>query len=349
MSDPVVHEAESNPTALTTVPARVRAPSNLWKWALAIAAVAAAGALATVRLADLKREQQAVQRQVEELTAQHVRDLAELRNFEERVAATARRTEQLEQQLTELAGRDMAADAELRRLREEHLLAEVDELLTLAGSQLQIAHDPAAAISALVSAEARLARLPRPQFFGLREALARDIERLRKTPSVDLTGIALHLDRLVQGIDSWHLLSDTTRRLATAPAKPRAAENAPPGRFGWVGKEIGDAFRDLVRIRTVDAPEALLLPADQQQLVREHLRVRLLNARQAMLMRNGAVFRSDLADSHALIARYFDAGDPLVAAALTQLKVLATASVDAPAPTLDDSLAALRSARPSLP
>jgi len=93
MSDPVVHEAESNPTALTTVPARVRAPSNLWKWALAIAAVAAAGALATVRLADLKRDQQGVQRQLEELTAQHVRDLAELRNFEERVAATARRTD----------------------------------------------------------------------------------------------------------------------------------------------------------------------------------------------------------------------------------------------------------------
>ena len=56
------------------------------------------------------------------------------------------RTEQLEQQLTLMAGRDTAADSELRRLREQYVLAEVDELLTLAGSQLQVAHDPKAKV-----------------------------------------------------------------------------------------------------------------------------------------------------------------------------------------------------------
>jgi uroporphyrin-3 C-methyltransferase len=350
MSEPAAQEAAPNPTAVTPPRAPARAPSNLWKWLLALAALAAAGVLATARLAEVKREQQGVRQRVEELTLQHLRDLAELREFEDRVVATAHRTEQLEQQLTELAGRDTAADADLRRLREEHVLAEVDQLLTLAASQLQIMHDPAAAISVLASADARLARLPRAQFSPLREALARDIERLRKAPSVDMTGIALRLDRLVQGVDSWPLLSDPTRRLAAVPAKPRAVEGAPqPGRFGRAGKEIGETLRDLVRIRDVEAPESLLLAADQQQLVREHLRVRLLNARQAMLIRSEVVFRSDLADCQALIGRYFDAGNPLVAAALSQLKALAATSVDAPPPTLEDSLAALRSARPSLP
>ncbi len=327
---------------------------KLWIWVAAGAVMVTLGALVAGRLLDFKRDVQQMRQRSEELSAQHVRDVGELRDFEDRLQSTARRTEQLEQQLTVFAGRDPAADAELRRLREQSVLTETDELLTLASSQLQVSHDPAAAAAALATADARLARLPRTQFFPLREALARDIERLRKAPSVDTTGVAIRLDRLVQGVDSWHLLSDPTRRLAAAGPAPAPQargkpETAPAGRMNSIGREFGDVFRDLVRIRTVEAPESLLLPADQQLLLREHLRVRLLSARQAMLLRNEALFRSDLVDTQSLISRYFDASDPLVAAAGAQIKALAATAVDVPLPTLDDSLAALRLARPLSP
>jgi uncharacterized protein HemX len=329
-------------------PAPARPGSTLWIWLLSVAALAAAGALISLRLAALQRDLHNVQLRNEQLSALHVNDRAERQALIDRIEAAAQRTEQLEQQLTVLAGRDTTADAELRRLREEHVLAEVDELLTLAGSQLQVLHDPAAAISALTSADARLARVPRPQFFPLREALARDIERLRKAPTTDIAGAAIRVDRLVQGVDSWHMLADASRRLEVAPPRPRA-DNAAPNRLGWIGRELGDTLRDLVRIRTVDAPDALLLPPDQQPLVREHLRVRLLMARQAMMMRSQVLFRSDLTDSLVLINRYFDPTDPLVSAALAQIKALEAAAVDVPMPTLDDSLGALRAARPMTP
>jgi len=334
------------PTAPVASPP-ARGGSGLRIWVLAIAVLAAASGLLALRLAALQRELHSVQRRDEQLATLRASDAAERQALQERIEATARRTEQLEQQLTLLAGRDTAPDSELRRLREEHVMAEVDELLTLAGSQLQVVHDPNAAITALTSADARLARVPRPQFFALREALARDIERLRKTPVVDIAGTAIRLDRLVQGVDSWHLLADPTRRLAAPPkARPDAA---PTGRFGWISRELGDTLRDLLRIRTVDAPDSLLLPPDQQPLLREHLRVRLLMARQAMLMRNQVLFRADVTDSFGLINRYFDPSDPLVGAALTQLRALAALAVDVPMPTLDDSLAALRAARPGMP
>jgi uncharacterized protein HemX len=333
-------------------PRAMRTGSSLWIWALAVAVVVAVGALVALRLTALQRELHSVQRHSEEIVALHANDVAERQALQERVDATMRRTEQLEQQLTLMAGRDTAADAELRRVREEHVLAEVDELLTLAGTQLQVVRDPNAAIMALASADARLARVPRPQFFALREALARDIERLRKTPPVDIAGGAIRMDRLVQGVESWHLLADPTRRLAQAPPRPHpdtAAPPPPPARFGWIGRELGDTLRDLVRIRTVEAPDSLLLPSDQYPLVREHLKVRLLMARQAMVMRNQTLFRADLGDSMAVINRYFDGTDPLVSAALAQLKALALTAIDVPMPTLDDSLAALRAARPTTP
>jgi uroporphyrin-3 C-methyltransferase len=329
-------------------PAIPRSGSNVWVWALGLLVLAVAGALVALRLAGLQREVHSVQQRSEELAAQHATDVTERQALQERVDAAMRRTEQLEQELTVAAGRDTAGDAELRRLREEHVLAEVDELLTLAGSQLQIARDPAAAITALASADARLARLPRPQFYALREAIGRDIERLRKTPAVDLAGTAIRLDRLVQGVDSWHLLADPTRRLAAPPPRPRN-EAPPPGRFGWLGRELGDTLRDLVRIHDVQAPDSLLLPPEQFPLVREHLRVRLMMARQAMLMRNQTLFRADIADTLMVINRYFDLSDPQVAAALAQIKPLSTLAIDVPMPALDDSLGALRAARPVVP
>jgi uncharacterized protein HemX len=151
---------------------------------------------------------------------------------------------------------------------------------------------------------------------------------------------------VVQAVDSWHFLADPTRRLAAPAPKPRT-EAGPPARFGWIGRELRDTLRDLVWIRTVEAPDSLLLPVDQQPLLREHLRVRLLMARQALLMRNQVLFRSDLADSVAISNRYFDATDPQVADKLAQLKALSAAAIDVPMPTLDDSLGALRAARPT--
>ncbi|HEY4037394.1 MAG TPA: uroporphyrinogen-III C-methyltransferase [Burkholderiaceae bacterium] len=329
------------------VPRRTRSGSGAWVWGLAIAVIAAAGALVALRLAALERELHNVQRHGEEIAAQHTSDVTAQQGLQERLDATMQRTEQLEQQLTLLAGRDTAADAELRRLREQYVLAEVDELLTLAGSQLQLVRDPNAAITALVSADARLARVPRPQFFALREALARDIDRLRKTPVVDIPGTAIRLDQLAHDVDTWHLLADPTRRLATTAPKPHPDSNGTPSRFGWIGHELSNAFGDLVQIRTAEAPDSLLLPADQYPLVREHLRVRLLMVRQAMLMRNQTLFRADLGDSLAIINRYFDPSDPLVARAITTIKALQAAAIDVPMPTLDDSLAALRAARPA--
>ena len=339
-------QAPSHEQEPIVAPRLARTGSSAWIWVLAIAVLAAAGTVVGLRLAALQRALVSVQQRSEEMAAQHAADVAERQALQERIEAALRRTAQLEQQLTLTSGRDTTADAELRRLREEHVLAEVDELLTLAGSQLQVVRDPNAAISALASADARLARVARPQFFALREAIGRDIERLRKTPAVDVAGTAIRLDRVVQAVDSWHFLADPTRRLA-APAPKLRTEAGPPARFGWIGHELRDTLRDLVWIRTVEAPDSLLLPADQQPLLREHLRVRLLMARQALLMRNQVLFRSDLTDSVTIINRYFDATDPQVAEKLAQLKALSAAAIDVPMPTLDDSLGALRAARPT--
>jgi len=277
--------------------------------------------------------------------------------------------ERLETDLVRL--RDQRAELDqlyldLTRGRDESALLEVERLVTMASQELQFTGSLTTALAALQGADARLARVERPQLVNLRRAITRDIERLRAAPVVDVTGLALKLDQIVQSVDSWPLLADATAvpaaaapaarsepaakveaKGAAAPAPaPAPAPDAPvPTWWTRVRLWLQQEFGDLVRIREVDTPEALLLTAQQQQLVRQQMKLRLLDARAALLTRNDRLYRADLAEAQALLARYFDTRHNKPATAQGQLKVLAGAPLSVDLPQINDSLAALRNAR----
>lgn len=267
------------------------------------------------------------------------------------------RIERLESELARV--RDQRAELDtlyldLTRGRDEAALVEVERLVTLAAQELQISGSVATALAALTAADARLARMDRPQLVNLRRAITRDVERLRAAPSIDVTGLALKLDQIAQGADALPLLADASSRSTQSPAvAARTAANteAPAGSVAapdtwaqvraWLQREFGD----LVRIREVDTPEALLLTGAQQQLVRQQFKLRLLNARQALLARNDRLYRADLASAQEVLTRYFDARQAATATTQAQLKQLAAAPLSVDVPQIGESLAALNALR----
>jgi len=64
------------------------------------------------------------------------------------------------------------------------------------------------ALAALQLADSKLQRLDRPQFLPLRRAIARDMDRLKGVPYVDVAGISIKLDQLTGAIDSLPLAKD---------------------------------------------------------------------------------------------------------------------------------------------
>ncbi len=276
------------------------------------------------------------------------------------------RIERLEAELARLRDQRSELDLlymDLTRGRDEAALVEVDRLVNLAAQELQIGANSASAIAALQTADARLARIDRPQLVNLRRAITRDLERLRAVPSVDITGLALKLDQIAQAVDALPMLAEAIIRssapLPAAKGAPKAdaapaapvAGTATQAMSGWwtdVRRWLQQEFGDLVRIRDVDTPEALLLTGAQQQLARQQLRLRLLNARQALLMRNDRLYRADLTEAQNLIARYFDTRQTATVTAQTQLKQLSAAPLTVELPQITDSVAALRAVRPGL-
>lgn len=255
---------------------------------------------------------------------------------------------------------------ELSRNRDDWALAEIEQVLSTASQQLQLAGNVQGALIALQNADTRLSRTETAQFVQVRRAIAKDMERLKSLPSLDLTGIALRLDSVIGQIDAMPLLADEkpslpatqpkTQRVAPPKAAPAAAAPAPGGdetaTRAWLrmlegkwqswGAEMWMEVRQLIQIRSVDTPDALLLSPTQAYFARENLKLRLLNARLALLSRNEPAFRSDMIAAQDTIAKYFDTRAKQTQAVQVMLKQVQSSNLAIEMPTLTESLNAVR-------
>jgi uroporphyrin-3 C-methyltransferase len=248
----------------------------------------------------------------------------------------------LEARLTESQSQQLALEAlyqELSRNRDEWQLAEIEQVLAIASQQLQLAGNVRAALLALQLAEARLARADRPQFLPVRRALARDIERLKSLPALDLPGMTMRLDTLVAQVDAMPLAFDERGERIGAPKEPAPTEER--GFWARLGAEVWGELRQLVVVRQVNNPEPPLLPPSQAYFLRENLRLRLLNARLTLLTRDEAGYREDLRVAQRWIQRYFDPRARQTVDALNQLKQLSSATISFEMPTISESLEAV--------
>jgi uroporphyrin-3 C-methyltransferase len=293
------------------------------------------------RLTDV-REELAHRLSEGDAVAKEARALAKLQ--QENLQSLQGKVGMLEARLAEMQGQQFALDAmyqELSRSRDERLLAEIEQGVTIAAQQLQLAGNIEAALIALQGADARLARAANPRFLGLRKLLARDIERLKAMPAADVPGIALKLETVVAVVDSMPLAYEQRPKVET-PAK---ASKSPADLSFWqaLARDIWNDTKQLVRIERIDQPEPGLLSPSQSFFLRENLKLRLVNARLALLARDGKSFREDIHQAGDWLERYFDTRAKPVQASLATLKALAASDVVATdLPTLNETLNTLR-------
>ena len=248
-----------------------------------------------------------------------------------------------EARLAESQSQQAALDALYRELapsREALALTEVEQVLSLAAQQLTLAGNVQASLAALQLADAKLARLDRPQFTPLRRALARDMDRLKAVPYVDVAGLSVKLEAALAAVDDLPLARD--ERL---PPPARSAAKADDPRWITFLRDAWSDLRGVVRIEVSDRPGAPLLAPQQTYFLRENLRLRLLAARLALLSRDERGFRTDIGAARQWLERYFDTRAQPVQAVAASLGQVATVPMAAEIPDLTLSLEAVRTLR----
>lgn len=332
-----------SPANMTYIPAP-RAKRQ-WPWLIvAIAALALAGWQWFETRQKLVDTQQEVSRKLAEFDTAHKEDHGAQKQTREQIDALQTRLGALDGKLADFQAQSATLQSlvqDIARSREEFALLEVEQSVTLAGQQLQLAGNVPVAVLALQSADAQLARLDRPQHLPLRKAVAKDLARLTALPFVDTPGLSLRLEQIILGIDKLALAS------YGRPEKAAENEKAPAVLPWWqqTSSAIWQELKGLVRIQRLDREDSALLAPGQGYFLRENLKLRLLNARLSLFSRDQSTFRNELKVSQDLLARHFEANDKAVQAAQSALNQMAATEINVELPTLNESQAALRSLR----
>ncbi|MBL8351144.1 MAG: uroporphyrinogen-III C-methyltransferase [Burkholderiaceae bacterium] len=268
--------------------------------------------------------------------------------LEGRVAETALQRTQLEELIQQLS-----------RSRDENVLADVDAAVRVAVQQSAITGSAEPLANALRQAEERLGRMNQPRIERVRRALTRDLDRVRAVVVTDIASLTIKLDEAVRAVDDLPLLAQPERRQAT-PARPAAsgagaAASAAAAtdrwlpwlqeRWSWFGSRVWDEVRSLVRVSRIDSPDAVLVAPEQAWFLRENLKLRLLNARLALLSRQFDTAQSDLRDAAAVLDRYFDRSARRVVLTADLVRQVGGQSRQISLPRPDETLAALAAAQ----
>ena len=112
----------------------------------------------------------------------------------------------------------------------------------------------------------------------------------------------------------------------------------------WLWLQAESQFNSLVRISRIDVPEAALMAPDQAYFLRENIKLRLLNARLALMARHGDVAKADLQMVQVLLQRYFRSDAPAVMDAIEVVARVAEQAADTEVPRPDETWTALAKA-----
>jgi uroporphyrin-3 C-methyltransferase len=252
------------------------------------------------------------------------------------------------------------------RSRDENLVADIEADLRAAVQQSTLTGSAEPLVAALKQAEERLLRANQPRLEPVRRAIARDLDRAKATSVADVATLSIKLDEAVRMVDELPLLSSAESRRDAARAQPPAtaasgasgaasAAGAGEGAGVWFSRELGQLgrrildsvwseARALVRITRIDQPEAMLVAPDQAFFLRENLKLRLLNARLALLARQHDSAQGDLRWVQGAIDRYFDRTARRTQLAGELIRQVAAQAKQAGVLRADDTFAALAAA-----
>ena len=353
-------------------------PLPAWlKWAALVLGLAVVGTGFTAWQAQQRvkaLEQELIRRQSDSQTqATEARLLA--KQAQEVSRDTAAKTALLDTRLEEVAlQREQVEDLikSLSQSRDENMVVDIEATIRVAIQQSALTGSAEPLMNALQSADERISRSKQPRLAPVRRALAKDIDKLRNTRIADLTNLTIRLDEAIRLVDEAPLLnqapggpkpadvsapispvanSKSNKKPAAAVAVAASQAASTPTEQGWHERAVAWADRTLqtvwnetkalVRVTRIARPEGMLASPEQSFFLRENIKLRLLNARLALLSRQTASAIADVKTAQAALERYFDTDSKKTHLLQTTLDEVSGQSPQTLIPRPDDSLAAL--------
>jgi len=232
--------------------------------------------------------------------------------------------------------------------REETVLAEVEQLVTIANQQLQLSNNIKAAILAMQAAQQHLEPIHLPRANQLREVIGNDIQMLREYPQTDMFEVSADLDRLSMLCTNLPLISDRKNTVEPVVAEQNEQDLTKFGKIQRFAYAVWNDMKQLVTIERIDKPEPPLLTASHSFYLRENLKLRLITARIAFLQHDETSYNADLATVKDWLIQYFDSKQSDTENALKIIAGLQANKIAIEMPQLTESIEAIARYKVSL-
>ena len=231
----------------------------------------------------------------------------------------------------------------MSRSRDENMLVDIESALRLAQQQAQATGSVEPLLAAMRSADQRLERSGQPRLSRVRAAVARDIDRIKASSVTDVPSLLVKLDELAREVDEIPL-ANAVAASGAAPVVPKPGPVTPTQWWERILTDIRQEARNLVRVSRIDQPEAVLVAPEQAFFLRENLKLRLLNARLALLSRQTDSARADVGAAALALRKYFDPAARRTQQAAAQLQQVQAQLRAVELPRVDETLAVLATA-----
>ncbi|WP_368922819.1 uroporphyrinogen-III C-methyltransferase [Comamonas aquatica] len=340
------------------------AATPAWAWlSLVVGATGLGCSLMLWQKVDGMQEQLA--RQTAEATTQAVEARALARESQDLVRDASAKLSVMEARVNEVSLQRGQLDTlvqNLTRSRDETLVVDLESAIRMAQQQAQLTGSTEPLVAALHHSIKRLERSTQPRLITVQQAMERDLERLSRTAVTDTASLLARLDDVVRLVDDLHVqnsapLQDTQRQPERKAPQPQAAQDASvtPAQWAWwsnwghrIWQGTLDEARDLLRVSRIEHADAMLMAPEQAFFLRENLKLKLLNARLAVLARQYDAARADIGTAQASLNKYFEVGSRRTHQAQSVLAQLQTHLQATQQPSLEDTLTALSTAATGL-
>ncbi len=380
IKEPVKAPAKKPETAKDSKPVNAKAVSTTGLWvvsllALTVAALAAGGSFVVWRQMDGVRAD--AQQRVDAVLVQTKSAAAEAQASQALAQALQGRMSVAEAKLGELNLQRMQLEElmlSVSRSRDDTLVQDLESSTRFAVQQSNLMGSPNALIATLQAGIERINRSAQPRLNPVLQAMEADLVRLQEVAGADVPMLVAQLAQLAKSINALPLrsmappLPHTVGSVEAVPAdsatttEPTMAETPAATDGSWlsntwgvVSAQVQTLWRDwsgvagqqlsgLVRVRAIDNSDAFLLSPEHAWVLRENLKLRVLNARLALVGAQHDVAAQDLAAVAQSVTQYSEPGATDVQALLEKLQSLQASIQGLQVPMPQSTLSALATA-----
>ena len=324
------NKTETQQAAASSV---IQKPSNVLaivSFLLVLIAILAIGGMAWKGF-ELTQQVTQFSQQTVKATAMNVQLTDQLEQLQQQAQQQSVQLGQTSLRLAQLPGAD----------RNDWLLAEAEYLLRLANQRLNLEKDWQGSLAILGAADKVLAEAGNPLLNPVRQILAKEVQELRATPAVDVTGAVARLQSVQEQISELEWMPRTLPEEKVVTNEVMGLENE-LNAWGKFVTKLWAGISNIVRIREHDKALPAPLTPDQHYYLQQNMHLMLEQAQVALVRQQNSLYKQSIERTQIWLEEFVmikNADAEAVAMTLSELKLW---NVSPELPEISGSLNRLR-------